>query len=118
MCSALSQTHRSGKYAITTPTCRLSQHHLDKGDQTSAMVTLEWTMKNHFFQKWGFPFEESAYLYEKLDRSEEARDTARLALRQPWWSVGDLPRCVPEHVQLCARSRWRSQCDSVDAASQ
>ena len=58
------------------------------------MVTLEWTMKNHFFQKWASPFEESAYLYEKLDRAEEARDTARLALRQPWWSVGNLARCV------------------------
>lgn len=56
------------------------------------MVTLEWTMKNLFFQRWAFPFEAAAKLYGELDRQEEARDTARLTLKQPWWTVQDLPR--------------------------
>lgn len=62
--------------------------------QTSAMITAEWTMRNLFFSRWGFPFELAAGLYEQLGRREEARDTARLALKQPWWTVDDLNTCV------------------------
>jgi hypothetical protein len=51
-------------------------------------------MKNMFYQQWAFPYEESAKLYAYLGRMEEARDTARLALKQPWWTVVDLLRCV------------------------
>jgi hypothetical protein len=58
------------------------------------MVTLEWMMKNRFFQLWGYPYEASALLYARLDRLEEARDAARLALHQPWWTAGDLARCA------------------------
>lgn len=57
------------------------------------MVTAEWTMRNMFFGKWGFPFELAAKLYQRLGRSEEARDTARLALKQPWWTISDLDGC-------------------------
>jgi hypothetical protein len=74
--------------------CRLVQAHLDRDDTTSAMVTMDWMVKNRFYQKWAFPFEQTALLYAKLGRLEEARDTARLALKQPWWSVNDLSRCV------------------------
>lgn len=63
--------------------------------QTSAMVTAEWTMRNMFFGKWGFPFEMAANLYQRLGRPEEARDTARLALKQPWWTISDLDGCAP-----------------------
>ena len=82
--------------------CRLMRSHLDKGDSTSAMVTMDWTMKNFFFQHWAFPFEQAATLYDDLGRNEEARDAARLALKQPWWTVSDLPRCVVRswHVLL------------------
>jgi hypothetical protein len=50
----------------------------------------EWTMKNFFYQGIAFPFEFSATLYQHLGRREEARDTARLSLKQPWWTVSDL----------------------------
>jgi hypothetical protein len=55
--------------------------------QTAAMVAAEWTMKNLFYQGFALPFEVAADLYQELDRGEEARDTARLALKQPWWTV-------------------------------
>ena len=61
------------------------------------MITAEWTMRNLFFSRWGFPFELAAGLYEQLGRREEARDTARLALKQPWWTVDDLDKCVCPH---------------------
>ena len=51
-------------------------------------------MRNMFFGKWGFPFELAANLYQSLGRWEEARDTARLALKQPWWTISDLAGCV------------------------
>lgn len=62
--------------------------------QTAAMITAEWTMRNSFFSRWGFPFELAAGLYDQLGRKEEARDTARLALKQPWWTVEDLKKCA------------------------
>lgn len=80
---------------------------MDKDDAVSAMVTMEWTMKNLFFQRWAFPYEESALLYQQLDRLEEARDTARLALKQPWWTVEDLSQCAP-----FPRRPWGTVCVS------
>lgn len=61
-------------------------------------------MRNMFFHAWATPFEQSALLYERLGRGEEARDTARLALRQPWWTVStDLARCARVGVQAVGR---------------
>lgn len=60
-------------------------------------------MRNLFFSRWGFPFELAAGLYEQLGRREEARDTARLALKQPWWTVADLDKCAPLYVNVCTR---------------
>jgi hypothetical protein len=57
------------------------------------MVTAEWAMRNMFFGKWAFAFELAAELYQRLGRAEEARDTARLALKQPWWTATDLAGC-------------------------
>lgn len=62
--------------------------------QFSAMIAAEWTMKKLFFREWAFPYESSALLYESLGRHEEARDTARLTLKQPWWTIDQLPRCA------------------------
>lgn len=60
--------------------------------QTAAMVTAERAMKGAFFPGIAFPFETAGVLYRRLGRAEEARDTARLALKQPWWTVSDLSR--------------------------
>ncbi|KAK9915951.1 hypothetical protein WJX75_006382 [Coccomyxa subellipsoidea] len=66
---------------------RLALNHVQKGDQMSALITAEWyTSKNHF-PGWARPFEFNAHLYSSIDRNEEARDGARIALRFPWWTL-------------------------------
>lgn len=65
----------------------LVQHHLDKGDTMSAMITVDWYAGR--FPHWGSPHVFSAKLYQRLGRLEEARDEARKALLKPWWSLGD-----------------------------
>lgn len=74
--------------------------------QTSAMVAAEWTMRSSFYQGWALPFEAAAQLYQSLERGEEARDTARLALRQPWWTVSDLGRCAARPRMVLLGTRW------------
>uniref|UniRef100_A0A6U9QMN9 Uncharacterized protein n=1 Tax=Picocystis salinarum TaxID=88271 RepID=A0A6U9QMN9_9CHLO len=65
----------------------LVQHHLDKGDTMSAMITVDWYTSR--FPHWGSPQVFSAKLYQRLGRLEEARDEARKALLKPWWTLGD-----------------------------
>lgn len=65
----------------------LVQHHLDKGDTMSAMITVDWYAGR--FPHWGSPHVFSAKLYQRLGRLEEARDEARKALLKPWWTLGD-----------------------------
>ena len=89
---------------IISGICRLAQSHLDKGDTTSAMVTWDWTQKRGFYQRWALPAEQAALLYHSLDRLEEARDTARLALRQPWWTAGHLEKWVSCMLWHCRQS--------------
>jgi hypothetical protein len=83
------------------------------------MITAEWTMKNFFYQKWAFPYEEAAKLYEGLGRAEEARDTARLALKQPWWTVQDLTRYFEIWISLpCMHlKRWEGLKTSATVTS-
>ena len=68
-------------------------------------------MKGSFFQEWATPFEQSALLYELLGRDEEARDTARLALKKPWWTISsDLDRCVEigwNSIDTCSCKRLK-----------
>lgn len=63
----------------------LVANHLAKGDTMSAMITGEWYMRN--FAGWARPLEFNSMMYRDAGRHEEARDTARLALRNPWWSL-------------------------------
>lgn len=65
----------------------LSQSHIQKGDTTSALVASEWYMRNGYFPGWARPYEFAGELLTSLDRGEEARDMARVALRLPWWSL-------------------------------
>ncbi|KAF8061990.1 hypothetical protein HT031_004250 [Scenedesmus sp. PABB004] len=66
----------------------LSLGHLGRGDETSAMVASEWYMRNNHFPGWGRPYEFASELFQKIGkREEEARDMARYALRNPWWSL-------------------------------
>ena len=44
-------------------------------------------MKRAHFPGWARPYEFNAQLYQKLGREEEARDSARVALYTPWWTL-------------------------------
>ena len=59
----------------------------------SAMVTAEWYAKNHY-QGTGHPLATAAGLFTELGRAAEARDFHVLALRRPWWTLGDLRAAV------------------------
>lgn len=52
-----------------------------------AMITGEWYMRHQHFSGWGRPFEFNSLLFSNAGRHEEARDTARIALRMPWWTL-------------------------------
>lgn len=62
----------------------LARGHLQRGDQTSALVASEWYMRNNHFPGWARPYEFASELFQQLKRGEEARDMARFALRLPW----------------------------------
>jgi len=65
---------------------RLVYNHVAKGDQMSSLITGEWYMRKHF-SGWARPYEFNAQHLMRCGRDEEARDTARMALRMPWWSL-------------------------------
>lgn len=44
-------------------------------------------MKRAHFPGWARPYEFNAQLYSRLRRVEEARDSARVALYMPWWTL-------------------------------
>lgn len=68
---------------------RLIDGHLAKGDETSALVTVDWYQGGHF-KGWARPSAFASALLEKLGgRPDEARDAARIALSKgPWFTVG------------------------------
>lgn len=78
-------TRKAGMYPDIVE--QLVANHLEKGDSMSALITSEWYMRPKHFSGWGRPYEFSAGLYRQLSRLEESRDSARVALRLPWWSL-------------------------------
>mmetsp|Transcript_7094 Transcript_7094/g.12149 ORF Transcript_7094/g.12149 Transcript_7094/m.12149 type:complete len:362 (+) Transcript_7094:136-1221(+) len=105
----------------------LSHRHLAKGDQVSALVASEWQSRNDFFPGWARPYEFASELFTQLNRGEEARDMARVALRLPWWSlqksfaevqrVAHLEGKTPEEVRylLSEEAASAAQAQSVGA---
>lgn len=67
---------------------QLVQAHFDKDDAMSALITAEWYMRDGQFPNWGRPYEYvSDLMMGRLNRKEEGRDIARLALKTPWWTL-------------------------------
>ena len=64
----------------------LIQGHLDRGDHTAAMVTAEKACSSA--PGWGRPHVLRTQLLLKLEKFEEARDSARAALIEPTWTLG------------------------------
>jgi len=77
-------TTRAGKYCDIAE--KLVYNHLRKGDQMSSLITGEWYMRK-LFNGWARPYEFDAQHMLRCGHAEEARDTARMALRMPWWTL-------------------------------
>lgn len=65
----------------------LALNHKNKGDAMSALITAEWYMRPGNFPDWARPYEFTSELLREIDRTEEARDMARISLQSPWWSL-------------------------------
>ncbi|KAK6116218.1 hypothetical protein DH2020_050014 [Rehmannia glutinosa] len=67
---------------------RKVKQHFDKGDHVSALVTGEFYTKREHFPGFGRPFVFNAEVLLKVGRNVEAKDSARVALKSPWWTLG------------------------------
>ncbi|KDO59760.1 hypothetical protein CISIN_1g019515mg [Citrus sinensis] len=62
--------------------------HFEQGDHVSALVTGEFYAKKDLFPGFGRPFVFNAEIMLKVGRISEAKDSARVALKSPWWTLG------------------------------
>lgn len=67
---------------------RKVKQHFEKGDHVSALVTGEFYTKKEHFPGFGRPFVFNAQILLKVGRTLEAKDSARVALKSPWWTLG------------------------------
>eukprot|EP00257_Ricinus_communis_P016280 XP_015574415.1 uncharacterized protein LOC8288175 isoform X2 [Ricinus communis] len=63
-------------------------HHFEQEDHVSAMVTGEFYTRKDLFPGFGRPFVFYAEILQKVRRTSEAKDAARVALKSPWWTLG------------------------------
>ncbi|RLN18523.1 uncharacterized protein C2845_PM02G40150 [Panicum miliaceum] len=66
---------------------RKTLHHLGKGDNVSALITGEFYTRDQF-PGFGRPFVFNAEILKRVGRTSEAKDSARVALKSPWWTLG------------------------------
>ncbi|KAL6648943.1 hypothetical protein ACP70R_013167 [Stipagrostis hirtigluma subsp. patula] len=66
---------------------RKTLRHLDKGDPVSALITGEFYSRDQF-PGFGRPFIFNAEILKRVGRTSEAKDSARVALKSPWWTLG------------------------------
>ena len=67
----------------------LIEAHFSRGDVTAALVTADRGCRNT--PGWARPLAVRARAYAQAERPEEAADSARLALLQPLWTLGEDP---------------------------
>lgn len=77
---------QSLQYNQCCPVCRILQEEQHQGHACEQSLKCRY-MKRAHFPGWARPFEFNAQLYSKLGREEEARDSARVALYTPWWTL-------------------------------
>ncbi|KAL0343713.1 UNVERIFIED_CONTAM: protein IN CHLOROPLAST ATPASE BIOGENESIS, chloroplastic [Sesamum angustifolium] len=82
---------------------RKVKQHFDKGDQVSALVTGEFYTKREHFPGFGRPFVFNAEVLLKVGRNLEAKDSARVALKSPWWTLG----C--EYQEVADLAQWEDE---------
>lgn len=66
---------------------RKTLRHLEKGDNVSALITGEFYTRDKF-PGFGRPFVFNAEIFKRVGRTSEAKDSARVALKSPWWTLG------------------------------
>nr|ACN31896.1 unknown [Zea mays] len=66
---------------------RKTLRHLEKGDNVSALITGEFYTRDQF-PGFGRPFVFNAEIFKRVGRTSEAKDSARVALKSPWWTLG------------------------------
>ncbi|KAL6847564.1 hypothetical protein ACP4OV_022590 [Aristida adscensionis] len=66
---------------------RKTLRHLEKGDPVSALITGEFYSRDQF-PGFGRPFIFNAEILKRVGRTSEAKDSARVALKSPWWTLG------------------------------
>ncbi|KAL2528551.1 hypothetical protein Fot_21152 [Forsythia ovata] len=82
---------------------RKVRQHFDKGDQVSALITGEFYTKKEHFPGFGRPFVFNAEVLLKVGRNAEAKDSARVALKSPWWTLG----C--EYQEVANMAQWEDE---------
>ncbi|XP_044488983.1 protein IN CHLOROPLAST ATPASE BIOGENESIS, chloroplastic-like isoform X2 [Mangifera indica] len=82
---------------------RKVMRHFEQGDHVSAMVTGEFYTKKDLFPGFGRPFVFNAEILVKVGRVSEAKDSARVALKSPWWTLG----CSYQEVAFIAQ--WEDE---------
>ncbi|KAK6253528.1 hypothetical protein QUC31_015248 [Theobroma cacao] len=73
------------------------------GWKVSALVTGEFYTKKELFPGFGRPFVFNAEVLLKVGRTSEAKDSARVALKSPWWTLG----CAYQDVASIAQ--WEDE---------
>ncbi|EEC74367.1 hypothetical protein OsI_09684 [Oryza sativa Indica Group] len=66
---------------------RKTSRHFEKGDYVSALITGEFYTRDQF-PGFGRPFVFNAEILKRVGRTTEAKDSARVALKSPWWTLG------------------------------
>ncbi|XP_022846101.1 uncharacterized protein LOC111368855 isoform X1 [Olea europaea var. sylvestris] len=109
---------------------RKVEQHFDKGDQVSALITGEFYTKKEHFPGFGRPFVFNAkvllkfvvltlvgigivlyhvhriiniFVFCRVGRNTEAKDSARVALKSPWWTLG----C--EYQEAADLAQWEDE---------
>ncbi|PIM99266.1 hypothetical protein CDL12_28241 [Handroanthus impetiginosus] len=82
---------------------RKVNQHFEKGDHVSALVTGEFYTKREHFPGFGRPFVFNAEVLLKVGRNLEAKDSARVALKSPWWTLG----C--EYQEVADIAQWEDE---------
>jgi len=78
----------------------LIERHLERGDETSALVTAEWCADGPY-GGWSRPHAVNAATLARCGRATEARDQARVALSvAPWWTMGEDGTMMAEMQRL------------------
>uniref|UniRef100_A0A7N0ZRK5 Cyclin delta-3 n=1 Tax=Kalanchoe fedtschenkoi TaxID=63787 RepID=A0A7N0ZRK5_KALFE len=82
---------------------RKVMRHFETGDQVSALITGEFYTKKDLFPGFGRPFVFNAEIMMRVGRTSEAKDSARIALKSPWWTLG----CAYEEAAKLAQ--WEDE---------